>query len=77
MPLFAKAARPHRQTAGSKWGVDETYCRLNGRCARLYRAIDQDEQVVDACFSEWGYTVVGERFFKRTVDETGVQLKQS
>jgi IS6 family transposase len=52
LPLFGEAARAHRQPIGAKWRVDKTYCRLNGRWAYVYRAIDQDGQVVDTYFSE-------------------------
>src|SRR3712207_2038468 len=52
LPLFAQAAHAHRRRVGAKWRVDETYCRLNGRWAYCYRAIDQDGQVVDAYFTE-------------------------
>src|SRR5918994_7535115 len=38
LPLFAKAARFHRQPVGRKWRVDETDCRLNGRWAYCYHA---------------------------------------
>ena len=52
LPLFAAAARRHRTRVGRTWRVDETYCDFNGKQAYIYRAIDEDGQVVDACFSE-------------------------
>src|SRR5215217_7499961 len=48
LPLFAEAARTYCQPVGGKWRVDETYCRLDGRWAYCYRAIDEDGQVVEA-----------------------------
>ncbi len=42
LPLFQHAARAYRRVVGSRWRVDETYCRLKGRWAYCYRAIDQD-----------------------------------
>jgi transposase, IS6 family len=48
LPLFAEAARAYCQPVGGKWRVDETYCRLDGRWAYCYRAIDEDGQVVEA-----------------------------
>ena len=50
-PLFQEAGRLHRRSVGSKWRADETYCRLNGKWTYIYRAIDEDGQVVDAYFS--------------------------
>ena len=52
LPLFGEAARTHRRPVGTKWRVDETYTRLNGKWTYIYRAIDQDGQVVDAYFSK-------------------------
>jgi transposase-like protein len=51
LPLFAAAARRYRQPVGGRWRVDETYCRLRGRWAYCYRAIDRDGQVVDVLVS--------------------------
>jgi hypothetical protein len=47
LPLFGEAARQYRRPVGDRWRADETYTRLNGRWTYLYRAIDQDGQVVD------------------------------
>jgi transposase, IS6 family len=71
LPLFAQAAHAHRVPVGGKWRVDETYCRLNGRWAYCYRAIDQDGQVVDAYFSERRNAAAARAFFERAIAETG------
>jgi len=72
LPLFQEAARAHRRPVGAKWRVDETYCRLNGKWTYIYRAIDQDGQVVDAYFSERRNAKAAQAFFERAIDETGV-----
>ncbi len=51
LPLLGEAAHRYRRSVGGRWRVDETYCRLQGRWAYCYRAIDQDGQVVDGL---WG-----------------------
>ena len=61
LPLFAEAARSHRVPVGGKWRVDQTYCRLNGRWAYCYRAIDQEGQVVDVYFRAYGATLLRRR----------------
>ncbi len=71
LPLFAQAAHAHRRPVGGKWRVDETYCRLNGRWAYCYRAIDQNGQVVDAYFSERRNAAAARAFFERAIAETG------
>jgi transposase-like protein len=73
LPLFGKAARAHRRSVGTKWRVDETYVRLQGRWQYVYRAIDQDGQVVDAYFSERRNAGAAQTFFERAISETGVR----
>ena len=72
LPLFQQAARAHRQPIGRKWRVDETYIRLQGRWTYVYRAIDEDGQVVDAYFSERRNAKAAQTFFERAIDETDV-----
>jgi IS6 family transposase len=52
--------------------VDETYCRLHGTWASLYRAIDQDGQVVDVYFSIRRNAAAARAFFERAIAATGV-----
>jgi IS6 family transposase len=72
LPLFGEAARAHRTPVGAQWRVDETYCRLNARWAYLYRAIDEDGQVVDVYFSERRNAEAARAFFTRAIAGTGV-----
>lgn len=71
LPLFQEAARPHRHPVGAKWRADETYTRLAGKWTYIYRAIDEDGQVVDAYFSERRNGAAAEAFFRRALAETG------
>ena len=72
LPLFGEAARAHRRPIGTRWHVDETYVRLHGRWTYVYRAIDQDGQVVDVYFSERRNAQAAQTFFMRAIAETGV-----
>ena len=72
LPLFGSAARWHRRRVGNRWRVDETYCACQGRHAYIYRAIDQDGQVVDAYFSERRNAVAARAFFERAIAATEV-----
>jgi transposase-like protein len=71
LPRFQEAARAHRHAVGERWRVDETYCRVRGGWAYLYRAIDQDGQVVGVYCSERRNAVAAQAFFARAIDETG------
>lgn len=76
LPLFPAAARPHRQPIGSKWRVAATYTRVNGAWTYLYRAIDQDGQVVDAYCSEQRNARAAQAFCARAISETGVRPRR-
>ena len=45
-PEFIEAARPCRHAPGDRWFVDETYLKVAGRWAYLYRAVDQHGRVI-------------------------------
>ncbi len=46
-PLLARAGRRAAARPGMRWWCDETYVRVGGAWAYLYRAIDEHGQVVD------------------------------
>ena len=71
LPLFLEVVRSHRRPVGRKWRIDETYCRLNGRWAYCYRAIDQHGQIVDTYFSERRNAAAAQAFFERAIVGTG------
>ena len=50
-PELIDAARPSRHVAGDRWFVDETYLKVAGQWVYLYRATDQDGQVIDVLTS--------------------------
>jgi transposase, IS6 family len=52
--------------------VDETSCRLHGRWAYCYRAIDQHGQAVDVDVPERRNAAAARAFFGRAIAETGV-----
>jgi IS6 family transposase len=47
VPLLGDAARFARRAPGDRWFVDETYGKVNGVWRYVYRAIDQEGQVID------------------------------
>ena len=51
-PEFIEAARPGGHAPGARWFADETYVKVAGRWAYLYRAIDQHGQVIDVLLSD-------------------------
>jgi transposase-like protein len=50
--LLAEAGRRYAKPLGRRWFVDETYLRVGGQWAYLYRAVDESGQVVDVLLRE-------------------------
>src|SRR5436190_12259430 len=66
-PLLADAARFARHAPGDRWFVDETYVKVNGVWWYVYRAIDQDGQVIDVLVSIRRDANAARRFFRRAL----------
>jgi len=66
-PLLADAARFARRSPGDRWFVDETYVKVNGVWRYVYRAIDQDGQVIDVLVSQRRDADSAHRFFQRAL----------
>jgi len=64
---FIDSARPARHATGDRWFVDETYVKVAGRWTYLYRAIDQNGQVVDVLVSERRDARAARAFFTRAL----------
>jgi transposase, IS6 family len=67
LPRFIDAARPARHAAGDRWFVDETYVKVAGRWAYLYRAVDQHGQIIDVLVSERRDGQAAHSFFSRAM----------
>jgi putative transposase len=75
-PLLADELRQRRHGKGGRrgrhWHVDETYLKLRGRWAYLYRAIDHDGNLVDTMLSEHRDMTAAQAFFRSAKAATGV-----
>ena len=73
--LAAELRRRRRGKGGARgrhWHVDETYVRVKGRWAYLYRAIDRDGDLVDTMLSERRDMAAARAFFRSAKAATGV-----
>jgi putative transposase len=72
-PLLTEALRKKRLGAvRDSWYVDETYVRVQGQWQYLYRAIDQDGNLVDVRLSDTRDLTAAEAFFRSARTVTGV-----
>ena len=74
-PLLAGELRRRRRgrggARGRHWHVDETYLKVRGRWAYLYRAIDRDGRLVDAVLRERRDMAAAQAFFRSAKAATG------
>ncbi|MET7425229.1 IS6 family transposase [Dactylosporangium sp. NPDC005555] len=66
-PLLADAARFCRHSPGDRWFVDETYVKVSGVWRYVYRAVDQDGQVIDVLLAAHRDAAAARRFFRRAL----------
>jgi transposase-like protein len=66
-PEFIEAARFCRHAPGNRWFADETDVKVAGRWTYLYRAIDQQGQVIDMLLSDRRDLAAARRFFARVL----------
>src|SRR4051794_12326933 len=57
---------------GRHWHVDETYLKVRGRWAYLYRAIDRDGNLIDTMLSEHRDMAAARAFFRSAKAATGI-----
>jgi putative transposase len=75
-PVLAGELRRRRQDRGGArgrhWHVDETYLKVRGRWAYLYRAVDRDGNLVDTMLSERRDMAAAQAFFRSARAATGI-----
>ena len=70
-PLYEDAACSFRRQVDPRWSVDETYARVAGAWAYVYRAIDGQGQVADVYVSARRAAEDAASFFRRAIEATG------
>jgi len=70
-PEFDKCWRRFSAQAGTSWRVDETYVRIRGRWAYLYRAVDAAGKSVDFRLSPRRNVASAKAFFRKAVRSQG------
>jgi putative transposase len=68
---YAGALRRRQPQSGDRWHLDEVFIKINGRLQYLWRAVDQDGNVLDILVQNRRDTVAARRFFRRLLKKTG------
>jgi transposase-like protein len=74
-PLLAAEGRRRARPVGSRWWADETYVRVAGRWAYLYRAVDAAGQVVDVLLRPQRDLDSARACFEQAIARRGVRPK--
>jgi IS6 family transposase len=64
-----KRIRPHLRLSNGSWRVDETYIKVKGRWAYLYRAVDSRGQTIDFLLSARRDAEAAKRFFRKAIGQ--------
>jgi transposase-like protein len=79
-PVLAEELRQRRRgkggARGQNWHVDETYIKVRGRWAYLYRAIDRGGNLIDTMLSEYRDMAAAQAFFRSSKAATGITLER-
>jgi putative transposase len=63
--IFANALERRRPQPGDKWYMDEVFIRIRGEQHYLWRAVDQDGNVLDILVQSRRNAAVATRFFRK------------
>ncbi len=62
---FANELRRRRARTGDKWHLDEVFLKINGRTHYLWRAVDQQGNVLDILVQSRRNTAAAKKFFRK------------
>jgi putative transposase len=62
---YAKRLRARARRAGDRWHLDEVYLAINGRLQYLWRAVDQDGEVLDILVQPRRNKRAAKKFFRK------------
>jgi transposase-like protein len=74
-PEFEKRFRSRQHPVGRSWRLDETYVRIRGRWAYLYRAVDKNGQTVDFLLTPTRDRDAAEAFLHKAIRTQGLPEK--
>jgi putative transposase len=70
-PAYANRLRKRSAPGGDQWFVDEVFVRISGQLRYLYRAVDQDGQVLDILVQTRRNAKAATRLFQRLLKQQG------
>ena len=75
-PGYARSLKRRQGRLGDSWHLDEVFIRINGQQQYLWRAVDQDGDVIDILVQPRRDQRAAERFFRRLLRGQGKEPLQ-
>jgi putative transposase len=69
-PAYAARLRRRQPRPGDRWHLDEVFIKVNGKMRYLWRAVDQDGNVLDILVTDTRDTKAAKRFFRKLLKGT-------
>ncbi|MBP2629313.1 MAG: transposase [Firmicutes bacterium] len=66
-PIIDKRIRKHLQPTNDSWRIDETYLKIKGKNAYLYRAVDSEGKTIEFFVSEHRDKDAAKKFFRKAL----------
>ena len=66
-PIINEKVRKHLKPTNDSWRMDETYLKIKGKNAYLYRAVDSAGNTIDFFVSEYRDKDAAKKFFKKAL----------
>jgi putative transposase len=74
-PDFEKVFRSRQRPVGRSWRLDETYVKIKGKAAYLYRAVDKDGHTIDFLLTPTRARDAAEAFLHKAIRTQGLPEK--
>ncbi len=74
---YAKRLRSRTPRPGDRWHLDEVYLSINGKLEYLWRAVDQDGEVLDILVQPLRNRQAAKKFFRKLLNDCGTSLGPS
>jgi transposase-like protein len=73
-PIIEQRIRNHVKSTNDSWRMDETYIKIKGKDADLYRAVDSNGDTIDFYVSEKRDKEAAKKFFKKALKQSYNQM---
>ena len=71
VPLVDKRVRKYKKPVSNNWRMDETYIKVNGRWAYLYRAVDSLGNTIEFLLRNHRDAIAAKAFFRKAFKNNG------